>query len=232
MPTYNVNCLPVSLEQNDSTPMSSAMPSLLRVTISLLNRSTSRIWQDAPVHLQRMLLWLQTYDVTIKYQTWQKGGGSRCPLSLCTPQGFRDTSRHHHQPCTHCTWQENWVPNSHPRWPAPLLPCWDNHGRLARWYQWCPTCSMPIPWPQKHPHHWRWPSSFKVKLSSFFHWKGRRSCMQYTKDTWESKSSKTAPGTVCIGLESTQTKSTSLNHAQWYSLVFEMWCGTMSIYKT
>ena len=38
-------------------------------------------------------------------------------------------------------------------------------------------------------------------------------------------------GTVCIGLESTQTKSTSLNHAQWYSLVSEMWCGTMSIIK-
>ena len=36
-----VNCLSVSLEQNDSTPMSLAVPSLLRVTISLLNRSTS-----------------------------------------------------------------------------------------------------------------------------------------------------------------------------------------------
>ena len=45
MPTKNMNCSPVSLEQNDSTSMSLAMPSLLRVTVSFLNRSTSRIWQ-------------------------------------------------------------------------------------------------------------------------------------------------------------------------------------------
>ena len=45
MPTKNVKCLPQSLEQNHSTPMSLAMPSLLRMTTSLLNRSTSRIWQ-------------------------------------------------------------------------------------------------------------------------------------------------------------------------------------------
>ena len=46
----------------------SAVPSMLRVTISLLNRSTSRTLQIPPVHLQRILLQLQTYDVTIKYQ--------------------------------------------------------------------------------------------------------------------------------------------------------------------
>ena len=45
MPTQNMYCLPSSLEHNDSTPMSLVMPSLLRVTISLSNRSTSRIWQ-------------------------------------------------------------------------------------------------------------------------------------------------------------------------------------------
>ena len=39
-------------------------------------------------------------------------------LSLYTPQSSRDTPRHHYQPCEHHTWQENWVPDSHPRWPA------------------------------------------------------------------------------------------------------------------
>ena len=83
---------------------------------------------------------------------WQRDVGCRCPLSLCTPQSSKETFRHHHQPCAHHTWQENWVPDSHARWPAPLLPCLDDHCRFARWYQWCPMCSTPIPWPQKHPH--------------------------------------------------------------------------------
>ena len=57
-------------------------------------------------------------------------------------------------------------------------------------------------------------SSFKVKLSSFLHQKGRRPSKQYMKDTWESASAKTEPDTVCIGLVSTQTSNASLNHTQ------------------
>ena len=53
--------------------------------------------------------------------TWERDAGCRCFLLLCTPQGSRDAFRHHHQPCAHHTWQENWVPNSHPRWPV-ILP--------------------------------------------------------------------------------------------------------------
>ena len=83
----------------------------------------------------------------------------RCWLQMPSlamhPQNSRDTFRHLHQPCAHHTWQNNRVPDSHPRWPVPLLPCWDNHCMLARWYQLCPTCSTPIPWPQKHPNSWR-----------------------------------------------------------------------------
>ena len=37
---------------------------------------------------------------------------------------------------------------------APLLK---QSSQVGRWYQWCPTCSMPIPWPQKHPNSWTWP---------------------------------------------------------------------------
>ena len=80
--------------------------------------------------------------------TWQRDASCRCSLSLCTPQGSRDTSRHHHQPCAHPhPTEKNWVPDSHPKWPTPPLPCWDDHCRLARWYQHCSMCSIPIPWP-------------------------------------------------------------------------------------
>ena len=111
--------------------------------------------------------------------TWQKDAGCRCLILLCTPQGSRDTSKHHHQP-------------------------------YARWYQWCPTCSTSIPWPQKQLNI---ASLFEVKLSSFLNLKGRRSSKQYMKDIWELASAKTEPDTVCIGLESTQTSNVSLNHA-------------------
>ena len=39
--------------------------------------------------------------------TCQRDASCRWPLSLCTPQGSRDTSIHYHQPCAHHTWQEN-----------------------------------------------------------------------------------------------------------------------------
>ena len=121
--------------------------------------------------------------------TWQRDAGCRCCLSLCIPQGSRDTSRHCHQPCAHYTKQKNWVPDSHSRWPAPSLPCWDAHCRLARWYQWCPMCSMPIPWPQKH--------SIEVQLSSFLHWKGE----DPPSNTWRTHGNQQVPKqswTLCV----------------------------------
>ena len=147
--------------------------------------------------------------------TWQRDAGCRCSLLICTSQNSKDTSRHHHQPCTHNTWQENCVQDSHPRWPTPLCPHWNDHCRLARWYQWCVTYSVSIPWPQKHPvKQLRMASSFEVKLSSFLYQKGRRCSKQNMKDTWESASAKTELDTVYTGLESTQTSDVLLNHAQ------------------
>ena len=64
------------------------------------------------------------------------------------------------------------------------------------------------------PSQLKMASSFEGKLSLFLHWKGRKSSKQYMKDTWESASAKTERDTMCIGLESTQTSNTSLNHAQ------------------
>ena len=79
--------------------------------------------------------------------TWQRDVDCRSSALLCTPQGSRHTFRHHHQPCTHHTWQKNWIPDSNQRWPTTPLLCWDDHYRLARCYQWCPKCYTPILWP-------------------------------------------------------------------------------------
>ena len=68
MPTENVNCSPVSLEQNNSTPLFLDMPSQLRVTSKPLEQINIKNLADTPIHLQGMLLQLQNYDITIKYQ--------------------------------------------------------------------------------------------------------------------------------------------------------------------
>ena len=51
---------------------------------------------DTPVHLQRILLQLQNYDVTIRYWPGKEMLGCWCSLLLCTPQSSSDTYRHHH----------------------------------------------------------------------------------------------------------------------------------------
>ena len=100
MPTRNVDCLPVSLEQNDSTPMSLAVHSLLRVTISLLDRSTSRIWQ---IHQFIYREYCSDSKPMMSPSSIDLAQSCWLPYLIMHPQGFRDTSRHHHQPCTHHT---------------------------------------------------------------------------------------------------------------------------------
>ena len=129
--------------------------------------------------------------------TWQRDAGCRSPLSLYTPQGSRDTCRHHHQTCAHHTWEENWFPDLHPRWPSPLIPCWTDHHRLARWYQQCPTCSMLILWPQKHANIWRWPPSLKWSChhSSIRKWEDPPSNMWRT---YGNQASAKQSQTLCV----------------------------------
>ena len=173
-----------------------AMPSLLRVTISLLNRTTSRIWQIHQFIYRECCSdsrpMMSPSSIDLAKRCWLQ-----MPSLTMHPQGSRDTSRHHHQPCAHHTWQETWVPGSHPRWPTPPIPCWDNHHRLARWYQWCPIYSMPIPWPQKHPHSWRWPHSLR--------WSSHHSSIRKVEDppsnTWRTHGNQQVPKqsqTLCV----------------------------------
>ena len=85
-------------EQNDSTPMSFTVPSLLRVTISLLNRSTSRIWQIHQFIYRVMLLLLQTYDATIRYQLGKEmlvADALFCYAPLKTPEIPPDITINH-----------------------------------------------------------------------------------------------------------------------------------------
>ena len=84
-----MNCLPESFEQIDSTPMSLAMPSLLRVTTSLLNRSISRIWE---IHqsIYKECCYNSKTMMSPSSITWQRDAGCRCPHSLCTLQGSRE----------------------------------------------------------------------------------------------------------------------------------------------
>ena len=147
-----------------------------------LEQFTIKNLADTPIHLLRMLLWLSRpmmspFCIGLAKRCWVQ-----MPSLTMHPQGSRYISRHHQQPCAYHTWQKNSIPGSHTRWPAPLLPCWDNHCRLGRWYQWCTMCSMPIPWPQKHPHSWRWPHPFR--------WSSHHSSIRKVEDslsnTWRT----------------------------------------------
>ena len=212
-----MNCSPVYLVQNNSTPMSLAMPSLLRVTTSLLHRSISIIWQIHQFIYKECCSQVQNYDVTIKYWAWHEEMLVADALSHYAPLKAPDTPiditiNHVHITPNRTNWvsgtliQDDLLLHSLPE----MIIC-----RLARWYQQCPTCSI------THTMATETPSQLKM---AYVLWgealiippcqKGRRSSKQYTKDTWESASAKTEPDTVCIGQESTQTSNVSLNHAQ------------------
>ena len=185
-----MNCLTVPLEQKDFTPMSLAMLPCLHNW-----KWPQTSWTDQHQESGRYTCSsTENVAVTPKLRclhqvlTWQGDVGCWCSLTI-HPQSSRDTSRHHYQPCAHHSWQKNWGPHSHPRWLAHSLPCWNKHCRLARWYQWCYTCYMPIPWPQKHPNSGRWPCP--LRLSS--HHSSIRKEEDPPSNTWRTHGNQLVP---------------------------------------
>ena len=106
---------------------------------------------DTPVHLQRMLLQLQNY-VTIRYWPDKEMLVADAVFHyapLKAPEIPLDITINH----VHIT--PDRIPEFQTLIKDDLLlcfPCWDDYHRMATWFQWCPICSMPIPWPQKHPN--------------------------------------------------------------------------------
>ena len=106
---------------------------------------------DAPVHLQRMLLWLQDYDFTINFRQGEKMVIADT-LSRYSPEDFtRDSSRHLCQPCIHWCWEETRLPTRNQGWPTAKCPC--------RWYQGCSKSITTIPWTTwfTHCRGWTYP---------------------------------------------------------------------------
>ena len=181
--------------------MSSAVPSLLRVTTSLLNRTISRFQQihqsvyseccynsktimsPSSIDLAKRC-WLQMPCLTIHPSRLQRYHWTS-PSTMCTSHLTEKLSSRLSYKMTQST--------------TPLLRQSSQVGQ---------TISMMSHMLYAHtmatktPSHLKMASSFEVKLSSFLHWKGRRSSKQYMKDTSKSASAKTEPDTVCIGLES------------------------------
>ena len=173
---------------------------------------------DTPVHLQRMLLWLQTYDVTIKYQPGKRDAGCRCPLPLCTPQGTRHTCRHHHQPCAHHTWQENLSSRLSSKMTCSTAPLLRWSLRVGQTTSIMFNVLYALTMATETPSQLKMASSFEVKLSSFLCWKDRKSSKQYMNDIWKSASAKTEQDNVCISLESTQTSNASLDDTEYANI--------------
>ena len=153
-----------------------------------LNRSTSRIWQihlficrecccDSKTKMSPSGIDLARRCWLLMLSHYAPLKATEIPLDITI------------NPCAHHSWQENWGPDSHPRWLAHSLPCWNKHCSLARWYQWCPTCYMPIPWPQKHPNSWRWPCPLR--------WSSHHSSIRKEEDppnnTWRTHGNQLVP---------------------------------------
>ena len=77
---------------------------------------------------------------------------------------------------------------------APF-PRWSSH--VGRWYQWCPICSMPKSWTQKHPNSWRWPHSLRWSSHPSSIRKGENS----PSNTWRTHGNQQVPKqsqTLCV----------------------------------
>ena len=108
---------------------------------------------DAPICLQRMLLWLQDYDFTINYCPREKM--VKADTSKDTPEILLDISVNHIY--IDAEKKENIMRiYNNLRWPTTMCPWRDDHHWMARWYQRCSKSIMTIPWTMWYTHYRGW----------------------------------------------------------------------------